>query len=128
MLVHQLRGESPSISDVDHLLSKQLALEDSAKETSEDNNTSADVSPTNLMRSSLILKHCNSFNSEILEQHDSPTNDKVVSKIEKRLSADSKILGERLISSSKFRCDLLLLLLWLQIRVFRSRTRNDIRC
>lgn len=99
MLVHQLRGgESSRFSEIDQIISKQLALEDSTKEISEgDDNTSADVSPTNLTRNSLTLKHCNSFNSDILDNVNeqlSPSNDRVVSKIEKRLSADSKLIGK----------------------------------
>ncbi|XP_017777107.1 PREDICTED: uncharacterized protein LOC108563059, partial [Nicrophorus vespilloides] len=53
MLVHQL-NDPPN----------HLALEDSH---SEDNNTSADASPSNLMRSSLTFRHCNSFDSDILD-------------------------------------------------------------
>lgn len=101
MLVHQLRGgESSTYSDiVEQMVTKQqLALEDSTKGNSEEDNTSADVSPINLTRNSLTLKHCNSFNSEILEDNvnvdnNSPT-ERVISKIEKRLSADSKLIGK----------------------------------
>lgn len=99
MLVHQLRGgESSTYSDIDQIITKQLALEGSTKENSDEDNTSADVSPINLTRNSLTLKHCNSFNSEILEDNvnednNSPT-ERVISKIEKRLSADSKLIGK----------------------------------
>lgn len=98
MLVHQLRGEGSSISDFD-LSSHHLALEDSSKAT-ENDNTSADVSPINVMKSSLNIKHCNSFNSDVLEnsssesQTDTVTNEKVLSRAEKHLSADSKLIGK----------------------------------
>lgn len=100
MLVHQLR-DSPSYSDnTDLIPSRHLALEDSNKKSDEDN-TSADASPTNLMKTSLTFKHCNSFNSEILDRlsYDSQNeclvngNDKIVSNVHNHLSADSDILG-----------------------------------
>lgn len=105
MLMHQLRGDTTaSFSETDHSSSSnhQLALEDSSKENKEQfegNSTSADVSPSNLMRTSLAFKHCNSFNSEVLSgtsNNDSPndsTSEKVVSRIEKHLSTGAEILG-----------------------------------
>lgn len=104
MLVHQLRGDTTSMSDLDLSTSNHLALEDSCKETAEDN-TSADISPINLMKTSLTAKHCNSFNSDALEnspnsesQTETITNDKVLSKTEKHLSADSKVIGEYILT------------------------------
>lgn len=93
MLLHQLRGDGNDgrISPVRH-----LALEDSARS---EENTSADVSPTTLMKTSLTFKHCNSFNSEMFDGSltNSPsdsTGEKVISMIEKRLSADSEVFGK----------------------------------
>lgn len=99
MLVHQLRGECTSISDFDLSTSNHLALEGSCKETIEDN-TSADVSPINLMKTSLTVKHCNSFNSDALDnsssesQTDTVTHGRILTKTEKHLSADSRIIGK----------------------------------
>ncbi|XP_066246807.1 uncharacterized protein [Euwallacea similis] len=87
MLVHQLREESPSSSTHRELFSKQLALECREKDLDEP----TEPSPSALLTTSLTTKHCNSFNSEILD--DSPkaeSYDKIlVSSDEKRLSADS---------------------------------------
>lgn len=106
MLMHQLRGDSttslPDTTD-NSPSNHQLALEDSSKETkenSEGNSTSADASPSNLMRTSLAFKHCNSFNSEVLDSgtpNESPndsTGERIVSRIEKHLSTGSDILGK----------------------------------
>lgn len=100
MLMHQLRDSTASLSEADDLPQiKHLALEDSEKKSDEDN-TSADASPTTLMKSSLTFKHCNSFNSEILDkvssegQGDCSGNERIVSRVEKHRSADSDILGE----------------------------------
>lgn len=64
MLVHQLRSEAPPLSEPENSAFKCLALEGSP---SDDNNTSVDASPVDLMKASLNVKHCNSFNSDILE-------------------------------------------------------------
>lgn len=92
MLVHQLKGDSSPFNELDESASKRLALEGSPKDTSEDN-TSADVSPANLMQTSLNVKHCNSFNSDVLESTKCD-KDTAISRIEKRLSADSEALGK----------------------------------
>lgn len=99
MLVHQLKGDTSSLNDFDD--TKQLALEESPKEgiASEDN-TSADVSPTNLLQTSLNIKHCNSFNSDVLETNksendcDSTANETALTRIERHRSADSEVLGK----------------------------------
>ncbi|XP_050304279.1 uncharacterized protein LOC126741872 isoform X2 [Anthonomus grandis grandis] len=84
MLVHQLREENPATpADLDSF-SRQLALECHEKGPEES-------SPSLLLTTSLTTKHCNSFNSEILEE--SPSNDHcdklVVSSDDKRLSVDT---------------------------------------
>lgn len=95
MLVHQLRSEASPGSP------KALwALEE---ERHNDNNLSKELSkdatspPSNLLQTSLNVKHCNSFNSEVLES--SPLSDNcdnsLVTTSEKRLSADmARILGK----------------------------------
>lgn len=97
MLVHQLRSEaSPGSSKALENFSSQWALEE---ERNNDNNIAKDSSSpsSHLMTTSLNVKHCNSFNSEVLET--SPLSDicdnSVVPASEKRLSADTaRILGE----------------------------------
>ncbi|XP_022918173.1 putative leucine-rich repeat-containing protein DDB_G0290503 isoform X2 [Onthophagus taurus] len=113
MLVHQLRGD---ISESDQNLSR-LALEDKQS----DNNTSADVSPTNLMKSSLNFKNCSSFNSEFLlpspnyNEESSSSPERVVSRIEKRLSAGSDILDTRFSLEDKKRHQVLTRL-WTELK------------
>lgn len=98
MLVHQLKGDSSSLNDFEE--TKQLALEESPKEDVSENNTSADVSPTNLLQTSLNVKHCNSFNSDVLEPSksendcDSSAKETALTRIEKHRSADSEVLGK----------------------------------
>lgn len=99
MLVHQLKGDTSSLNDFEE--TKQLALEETPREeVASENNTSADVSPTNLLQTSLNIKHCNSFNSDVLEPSkfendcDSNTKETALSRIEKHLSADSEVLGK----------------------------------
>lgn len=98
MLVHQLRAESPSSTELEETSSKQLALEDT-KGSSRDSDTSKDVSPVDLMQTSLNVKHCNSFNSDILEPKsenycDTNSKEVTVGRIEKHLSAGSEVLGK----------------------------------
>lgn len=87
MLVHQLRGENPgSPGDLDSF-PKQIAF--NCHDKSQDQQ-SPEISPSLLLTTSLTTKHCNSFNSEILE--DSANNDQCeysVPEVDKRLSADS---------------------------------------
>lgn len=100
MLVHQLKGDSSSVNDFQE--TKQLALEESPKEDASENNTSADISPINLLQTSLNIKHCNSFNSDVLEpsksENDCDSNSKgtALTRIEKHRSADSEVLGNGL--------------------------------
>lgn len=101
MLVHQLRNDSsPGSPKALESFSSQWALEE---ERHNDNNLSKEVSKdatspsANLLQTSLNVKHCNSFNSEVLEN--SPLSDNcdnsLVSTAEKRLSADmTRILGK----------------------------------
>ncbi|KAF5281466.1 hypothetical protein FQR65_LT14674 [Abscondita terminalis] len=83
MLVHQLREHSTS--------------------------TSTDVSPTNFMKTSLALKHCNSFNSDVFENNSSEnqaetiTNLKVLSKPSNRLSIKSTLVDKQLSLEDKKR-------------------------
>lgn len=99
MLVHQLRSDTSPLSEFEESAAKRLALEGSSKNNSDDNNISADASPAEQMKTSLNVKHCNSFNSDILETNksenncDNTINEAAISKIEKHLSADSDILG-----------------------------------
>lgn len=98
MLVHQLRDSSPSQSEAEESQTKQLELEDSTNKIDgdDDDNTSADASPSTLIQSTLTVKHCNSFNSEILDkenQSDNLGNEKSISKLEKHKSADADIFG-----------------------------------
>lgn len=95
MLVHQLRDSPPSYSESEQTPCKHLALEDSIK-LSETDNTSADISPTNLLKTSLTVKHCNSFNSDIfgnLDNVNEVETNRIISKVEKHRSAGSEIIG-----------------------------------
>lgn len=98
MLVHQLKGDCSSLNDYEE--TKQLALEESPREEASENNTSADISPTNLLQTSLNIKHCNSFNSDVLEPSksendcDSNAKETALTRIEKHRSADSEVLGK----------------------------------
>lgn len=102
MLVHQLRSDTPPPSELEESAARRLALEGSSKNASDDNNASGDASPVEQMKTSLNVKHCNSFNSDILETNKSESNcdniinEAAISKIEKHLSADSDILGMKL--------------------------------
>lgn len=105
MLVHQLKGDTSSLNDFED--TKQLALEESPKEgIASEGNTSNDVSPTNLLQTSLNIKHCNSFNSDILEPGkstndcDNNTKETAISRIEKHRSADSEVLGKLILKKS----------------------------
>lgn len=107
MLVHQLKGDTSSLNDFNEI--KQLALEESPKEgIASEENTSADASPTNLLQTSLNIKHCNSFNSDVLEPGksendcDSNTKETALTRIEKHLSADSEVLGMLLFRGNFF--------------------------
>ncbi|KAK9727951.1 hypothetical protein QE152_g18903 [Popillia japonica] len=128
MLMHQLRSDTTtSLSETDNSPSSnhQLALEESGKESKgqqfEENSTSADASPSNLMRTSLAFKHCNSFNSEVLDSTTSndssndSTNEKVVSRIEKHLSTGSEILDTRFSLEDKKRHQVLTKL-WTELK------------
>ncbi|XP_031352012.1 uncharacterized protein LOC116177237 isoform X3 [Photinus pyralis] len=118
MLVHQLRGDSMSASDLDLSASNHLALEDSSKI---EDNTSADVSPTNLMKTSLTVKHCNSFNSDVLDNSSSEshtetiTNFKILTKTEKHLSADSNLIDKQFSLEDKKRHQILTQL-WTELK------------
>lgn len=101
MLVHQLRNDSsPGSPRALENFSSQWALEE---ERHNDNNLNQDISKdatspsANLLQTSLNVKHCNSFNSEVLDN--SPLSDNcdnsLVSTGEKRLSADmARIIGK----------------------------------
>ncbi|KAI4461092.1 nck-associated protein 5 [Holotrichia oblita] len=128
MLMHQLRSDTTtSLSETENSPSSnhQLALEESGKENKrqpfEENSTSADASPSNLMRTSLAFKHCNSFNSEVLDSTTSndssndSTNEKVVSRIEKHLSTGSEILDTRFSLEDKKRHQVLTKL-WTELK------------
>ncbi|XP_076253350.1 uncharacterized protein LOC143191823 isoform X4 [Rhynchophorus ferrugineus] len=85
MLVHQLRGENPGSPGDLEAFSKQLSIQCQNK----GQDLSPDTSPSMLLSTSLTTKHCNSFNSEILEE--SPGSESCefsVSETDKRLSAD----------------------------------------
>lgn len=98
MLVHQLRGEAPNTpTDLENVVSKQSPSEEEKQKDNKDTSANAS-SPAPLMQASLNIKHYNSFNSEVLEESPSSENcdNKVVSNIDKRLSADTaNILGKR---------------------------------
>lgn len=100
MLVHQLKGDPSPLSDFER--SNQLALEQSPKEEVPEVNTSTDVSPTNLLQTSLNIKHCNSFNSDVLDHSksendcDNSTKETALTRIEKHRSADSEVLGKQM--------------------------------
>lgn len=103
MLVHQLRGESPNTpTDLENLSKQSLSEEEKQKDNKD---TSANASsPTPLTQTSLNIKHYNSFNSEVLEESPNSENcdNKVVSNIDKRLSADTaNILGKCYLQSVK---------------------------
>lgn len=91
MLVHQLRSDSPdSPADLD-AFSKQCFLDDKRQRKISDGSMDA-TSP----QTGLNIKHCNSFNSEVLEESPAVENcdNDAVSEIDKRLSADTaNILG-----------------------------------
>ncbi|XP_060528488.1 uncharacterized protein LOC132703328 isoform X2 [Cylas formicarius] len=102
MLVHQLRGDTAVDLDT---FTGPMALENG--DNIPDGQTEIQQS---LLSTSLTTKHCNSFNSDILE--DSPNSDKcdkaVVSSIDKRLSADSvSVLDTRLSLEDKKRHQIL---------------------
>ncbi|XP_074031614.1 uncharacterized protein isoform X3 [Leptinotarsa decemlineata] len=105
MLVHQLRGDTPSTpADLDNYSKEWSAAEDRQKDNKD---ASADSpSPVTAMEASTNVKHCNSFNSEVLEE--SPNGDncdsKAVLSVDKRLSADTaSILDTRLSLEDKKR-------------------------
>lgn len=93
--MHQLRSDSPLSSELDDSSpSKHLALEGS-----KENQSPLETSSADLMQTSLNVKHCNSFNSDILESNKSEnnncdtSNENAVARIDKHHSADSDILG-----------------------------------
>lgn len=95
MLVHQLRGDSapttPELENYRH----QWSIED--EKQIEDEQLAEEASAVTLMQTSLNVKHCNSFNSGVLEVSPNSENcdSNIVSNIDKRLSADTaSILGE----------------------------------
>lgn len=101
MLVHQLRSEaSPGSPKALENFTSQWTIEE---ERRNDNNLNKEISKDasspspNLLQTIPNVKHCNSFNSEILEH--SPLSDTCDNSLaitsEKRLSADmARILGE----------------------------------
>ncbi|KAJ8917811.1 hypothetical protein NQ315_010720, partial [Exocentrus adspersus] len=118
MLVHQLRGESPTTpADLEHV-SKQWSLEPEKQKDNNETSTNAS-SPSTLMQTSLNIKHYNSFNSEVLEEspnNDNCDNNKVVSNVDKRLSADTaNILDTRLSLEDKKRHQVLTKL-WTELK------------
>nr|CAH7733386.1 unnamed protein product [Callosobruchus chinensis] len=112
MLVHQLRGEATP--DLDSYKASW-----SIEPTKDNNKESIESSPTALMQSSLNVKHCNSFNSDVLEEHANCENcdsKSIVSNIDKRLSADTaKILDTRLSLEDKKRHQVLTKL-WTELK------------
>ncbi|VEN47600.1 unnamed protein product [Callosobruchus maculatus] len=112
MLVHQLRGEPTP--DLDSYKASW-----SIEPTKDNNKESIESSPTALMQSSLNVKHCNSFNSDVLEEHANCENcdsKGIVSNIDKRLSADTaKILDTRLSLEDKKRHQVLTKL-WTELK------------
>ncbi|KAJ8948192.1 hypothetical protein NQ318_010468 [Aromia moschata] len=117
MLVHQLRAESATSPSDSENVSKRWSLEE--ERPSVHREASAELlSPNALMQTSLNVKHCNSFDSEILE--DSPNvercDNSVVSNISKRLSADTaSILDTRLSLEDKKRHQVLTKL-WTELK------------
>nr|CAI5834462.1 unnamed protein product [Callosobruchus analis] len=112
MLVHQLRGEATP--DLDSYKASW-----SIEPTKDNKKESIESSPTALMQSSLNVKHCNSFNSDVLEEHANCENcdsKGIVSNIDKRLSADTaKILDTRLSLEDKKRHQVLTKL-WTELK------------
>lgn len=116
LLVHQLRGDS---SDLDLSSKTQLALEDSPdKDSSEFQNyeQTSVVSSTQ----SLNIKHCNSFNSEHLNELKIPERIPSQNEIIKRpngkhLSADAEILETRFSFEDKKRHQVLTKL-WTELK------------
>ncbi|RZB40860.1 uncharacterized protein BDFB_006214, partial [Asbolus verrucosus] len=98
MLVHQLRGDTPP--------EQETAATKPA--TPEDGNLPA-----------TIVKHCNSFNSEVLDETPSEnrdnSNETALSKFERRLSANTEILDTRLSLEDKKRHQVLTKL-WTELK------------
>ncbi|KAF5292629.1 hypothetical protein FQA39_LY13962 [Lamprigera yunnana] len=121
MLVHQLRNDAASLSDLDVSTPNHLALEDSCSKDTVEDNTSADISPSNLMKTSFTVKHCNSFNSEVLDnsssesQTETVTDLKILTKTEKHLSADSRLIDKQLSLEDKKRHQVLTKL-WTELK------------
>ncbi|CAH1112727.1 unnamed protein product, partial [Psylliodes chrysocephalus] len=113
MLVHQLRSDSPdSPADLD-AFSKQCFLDDKRQRKISDGSMDA-TSP----QTGLNIKHCNSFNSEVLEESPAVENcdNDAVSEIDKRLSADTaNILDTRLSLEDKKRHQILTKL-WTELK------------
>ncbi|KAJ8950256.1 hypothetical protein NQ314_007961 [Rhamnusium bicolor] len=117
MLVHQLRGDSPGTPTDLENLSKQWTLDEERQKDTRETSTDA-LSPIPLLQTSLNVKHCNSFNSEVLEESPSSENydNNVVSNIDKRLSADNaSILDTRLSLEDKKRHQVLTKL-WTELK------------
>ncbi|XP_072380068.1 uncharacterized protein [Diabrotica undecimpunctata] len=122
MLVHQLRSDSPDNTPNLEAFSKQCFLdqnrpcflEDKRQRNSSDSSVDAS-SPVSL--TSLNVKHCNSFNSEVLGESPSDNCDnEIVSSADKRLSADTaNILDTRLSLEDKKRHQILTKL-WTELK------------
>lgn len=95
MLVHQLRGESPN-NAVNLENSPNQWIDEERQKDNKD--ASANTPSPPLLQTSLNIKHYNSFNSEVFEESPNSENcdNKIVSNIDKRLSADTaNILGNK---------------------------------
>ncbi|KAF7271270.1 hypothetical protein GWI33_015835 [Rhynchophorus ferrugineus] len=113
MLVHQLRGENPGSPGDLEAFSKQLSIQCQNK----GQDLSPDTSPSMLLSTSLTTKHCNSFNSEILEE--SPGSESCefsVSETDKRLSADGVNILETKFSLEDKKRHQVLTKLWTELK------------
>ncbi|XP_018334223.1 uncharacterized protein LOC108743243 isoform X2 [Agrilus planipennis] len=110
MLVHQLQGDSTSLSDSELSPSRHLALE----EYKDYDATSTDASPSHILttKQSSDMKHCNSFNSDVLNETKSES---FVKMHEKHLSADSNVVDNKLSLEDKKRHQVLTRL-WTELK------------
>ncbi|XP_065173663.1 uncharacterized protein [Atheta coriaria] len=139
MLVQQFastHAETIPMMDNEEQTQSRLGLEplslSSLVSRQEEDNTSADVSPLMKSKSSVSLKHCNSFNSEILDvnlTNNTTTSPNVtitpefndcdklcrLQKIERHLSAGSELLDSRLSLEDKKRHQVLTKL-WTELK------------